>query len=340
MEDASQPSDHQGAHPVERKGPARHLRASAGVLMPRFREIYGELIDTKTVIIAAALERPPDPALYQRIRARLRRAVGPRGEEGERASLREHQVYNDFRYAVTALIDEQMIYLKVAPNEPWSGAKTWSEKLLEEEFFGSFRAGTKVFDDIDRLLTGENHETLAVEQARIYLLILGLGFRGGLRQREPHDELRGDAHRRDDDLPGYARRLAGFINGGTAKAALPRTVHHGRTVMGPGRKRLLLPSARNWFWGLSAGIMVWLVGSTMIWMYHTSAISSLTRNIERLHKDPERDNLIESVRQDPGNPSKGRCETDQLCGDNGGQCGVAGDERSKTLREICCPKAK
>ncbi len=177
------------------------------LLLAQFREFYEEVVRWKRLASREA-EALPVPvlavvgggetairqggspvgvmpsAIWQALLGLLNRQEAEvRRTGGEYASA----LYRRTQYVMAALADETFLYLD------WPGRDAWRANLLEFKLFQSYRAGEEVFHRIDALL--RTRDPADLELARIYLLALGLGFRGSLRG--PEGEARIDAYRRE-----------------------------------------------------------------------------------------------------------------------------------------------
>jgi type VI secretion system protein ImpK len=77
------------------------------------------------------------------------------------------------QYLMVSLVDEVFI------NLDWQGASFWKESTLEARLFFTQVSGEVIFNRIDDLLRLNNQSKK--ELGCLYLMILGLGFRGGYR---------------------------------------------------------------------------------------------------------------------------------------------------------------
>lgn len=100
----------------------------------------------------------------------------------QRGGERGGQLYRELKYLMVALADEFFLHLL-----PWDGQKLWHQHLLEPQLFNSQAAGQKVFDHIDTLLKQRDPTTL--ELARLYLIVLALGFQGRYRDNDKNVQL-------------------------------------------------------------------------------------------------------------------------------------------------------
>src|SRR5204863_4757031 len=144
-------------------------------LIDKFQQFYGEVLRLRGRVAegswvfqgdAAASEPRESPSgVWRKLVGLLERQSLDAGREGGDFGL---EVYRRAQYAMAALADEIFI------NLDWVGRDAWREHLLEARLFGSHRAGEELFERIDNLL--RDHDSLYGELARIYLMVLALGF--------------------------------------------------------------------------------------------------------------------------------------------------------------------
>lgn len=158
--------------------------------------------------------------------------------------------YQDALYAMVAFADE--IFLNV----PWIGQKNWENNLLESRFFQTQIAGELLFKKIDDLIA--SNDPLRADLAVIYLLILGLGFKGKFRDEDANL----------DQLALYRQQLYIMVN------------RHPSTLYEPGREHLIqdcyehvldstiskgLPEIRMWLFTFMGILGIYLFTSTLLW---------------------------------------------------------------------------
>lgn len=158
--------------------------------------------------------------------------------------------FQDALYAMVALADE--IFL----NLPWNGQKQWENNLLESRFFQTQIAGELIFEKIEELVS--TNDPMRADLAIVYLLILGLGFKGRYRAEDANPE----------KLNLYRQQLYTMIN------------RHPSTLFEPGRAHLIescydhvldsiiskgLPEIRMWLYTFFGIIGVYLFASTVLW---------------------------------------------------------------------------
>lgn len=167
-------------------------------------------------------------------------------------------LYNEALYVMAALADEVFLH-----DVNWPEKQAYRSVLVESLMFKSHVAGEQVFAHLDRLL--DTRDPLHGELATIYLLALSLGFRGKYRRG-------GDPGR----LAHYRRRLFQFIMHRSAdlnSEALRLSVSAYDHTLREGGGLRLRP-LRKWLMGLAAALLLVLVASHGIWMYHTAGVQS------------------------------------------------------------------
>lgn len=173
-------------------------------------------------------------------------AIGSTLQVGEFAT----SSYQDALYAMVAFADEVFL------NIPWAGQKQWEDNLLESRFFQTQIAGELLFQKIEELIS--TNDPMRADLAIIYLLILGLGFKGRFRGEDEDRER----------LSLYRRQLYIMIN------------RHPSTLYDPGRHHLVqdcyehvldstlskgLPEIRMWLLTFMGILGVYLFASTVLW---------------------------------------------------------------------------
>lgn len=239
-------------------------------LIDKFQQFYGEVLRLRGRVAegswvfqgeAGANEPRESPSgVWRKLVGLLERQSLDAGREGGDFGL---EIYRRAQYAMAALADEIFI------NLDWPGRDVWREHLLEAKLFGSHRAGEELFERIDALL--RDHDALYGELARIYLMVLALGFQGKFRGRSDGDE----------ELDSYRRRLFRFIY-----ARDPEVVRGTERVMPQAYSTTLdeasvtrLPYLKPWIWALVLIVVVWVAGSHLLWRHAVSDLEPLVDDI-------------------------------------------------------------
>jgi len=242
-------------------------------LIDKFQQFHAELIRLRTRVAAgawvfqndegifgesAAKESPT--AVWRRLSSLLERQALEAGTQGGDFAL---ELYRRAQYAMAALADELFLHVD------WVGRDSWREHLLETKFFGSHRAGEELFERIEALL--RDRDSLFTELARVYLVVLGLGFQGKYRGNPDAEET----------IAIYRRRLYRFVFNRD-----PLTLRGDQYVVPQAYAATLdeavtteLPYLRPWFWAIAASIALWLGGSYAIWRYSTAQLAPIVARI-------------------------------------------------------------
>lgn len=227
-------------------------------LLDQFREFYREVVRLKRGVALdtwvyegeeegepAASERSPT-AVWQRLLTLLeRQALVARRRGGDFGE----GFYRDAQYLMAALADEVFLHLD------WRGSESWSSNLLESKLFQTHHAGEAVFARLDKVLAGR--DPVHVDLAKVYLLMLGLGFQG--KFRGTHDGAYRIAEYRQEILEFVSEREPQFRDG--VRQLFPEA-YASTLEQGSGER---LPHLRRWIWTAAAVAAVWLLVSSWLW---------------------------------------------------------------------------
>ncbi|MDR3518956.1 MAG: DotU family type IV/VI secretion system protein [Azospirillaceae bacterium] len=245
---------------------------TAGDAEPVVAGLPAFLADTLAPTRAAArsaaadpLSVPPDPEiLLRRLQDYIEMQAAQFGRTATDLLLGQ---YREVQYAMAALADDLFIH-----EVEWNGGDIWRSAPLEQAMFRTRLAGERVFDRIDALLASNDRRL--VQLAAVYLLLLGLGFKG--RNRVPGGDI---------ELHSYSARLFEFVSGREAEFESGR-LEPGRTLMpaayahtlndGPTRG-----AGRGIRWPLviTGLVVVWLLAGQSVWWAATADISSATDQV-------------------------------------------------------------
>jgi type VI secretion system protein ImpK len=169
-------------------------------------------------------------------------------------------------YVMAAIADEFFL------NMEWNGKQYWEENMLEQRHFGSQIAGERIFSRIDNLLL--EHEPLSTQKAEIYLKALALGFKGKYRCAD--DEQLG--------IDQYRNRLFEFIQKTDKSLFLigHRLFQKEYTCTIPTIHRKLLPDASIINYMCAFFVFMFLVFSSIVWMFETRDIQRLLMEISAI----------------------------------------------------------
>lgn len=229
-------------------------------LIDRFQAFYREVLDVEQRLGTSSISpREARDALKLHLERQELAVERETGDYGADQFVRA-------KYAMAALADEILL-------RPGSPARdTWMNELLESELFRTRCAGEKVFRDIDAL-QGERRGD-AEELARVYLAVLGLGFRGTFAA-EPEATA-------EQKIEPYRRKLYRLIFGhepaveqlDAAKivpGAYASTLEHG--------EQSELPYLRPWVLALAILVLFWIAAAHGLWRTSVAGIEPFVDEI-------------------------------------------------------------
>lgn len=170
--------------------------------------------------------------------------------------------YREAQYAMAALADDLFIH-----DVEWNGREVWRSALLEQALFRTRLAGERVFDRMEALLASNDRRLSQL--AAVYLLLLGLGFKGRYREPGGAVQLRSMSARLFEFIAGRESELApGLLPAG--RTLIPSAYAHTLT---DGQMRTLARGVR-WPVVLAALAGAWLVVGQAMWWVTTANLSS------------------------------------------------------------------
>jgi type VI secretion system protein ImpK len=224
-------------------------------LVAEFRTFYAELLRLRGEIDAATL--PPTPLEPARPSFMPDAEIVARQLQSVLARQLARGIEPEACYAMAALADDIFLH-----DVDWPNHSSWRDMLLEYRMFQSHIAGEEVFSRIERLLRERRPSQIAM--AKLYLLVLQQGFRGGLR--ETADPMR---------LQDFAARLFAFVYHqdaapfGEDRVLMPQALSH--TIAGPRLAPLRFGGRGAWI--TTASVVAILLTAEIVWM---TAISGIT----------------------------------------------------------------
>jgi type VI secretion system protein ImpK len=251
-------------------------------LIDKFQEFHLELVRLKARVTSggmtlqgdesrsgdsAAKESPS--AVWRRLSSLLDRQRADAGTQGGDFG---RELYDRAQYAMAALADDYFL------NLDWAGRDNWRNQSLEAKFFNSHRAGEALFERVEELL--KDRDLLRLELARIYLMVLGLGFLGKYRDRP-------DAEER---IAVYRHRIYHFIFNQD-----PVTLRGDVAVVPQAYSATLdeavsteLPYLRPWIWATAGALLLWLGGTYAVWRVAVGALTPAMTSISKV-EDQEKE---------------------------------------------------
>ena len=175
--------------------------------------------------------------------------------------------YNEAQFVMAALADEIFLHID------WPGKKYWENNLIESRLYNTHLAGETFFKRLDEFL--KLRDPSRSDIAMIYLLALGLGFKG--KYRGPADK---------GKIAGYKRELFIFIN------HRDPTLFNLNAHMFPdaylhtleGGSVQYLNDWRPWVIIFLSILAAMIITSIAVWSYNTSKTNELMNSIFLLTK--------------------------------------------------------
>lgn len=166
--------------------------------------------------------------------------------------------YHEAQFIMASLADEIFLHMD------WKGRDFWEDHSLEKQLYGTHTAGETFFDGLDRYL--KIRDPSRKDIGMLYLLTLGLGFKGKFRRKDPKGML--ENYRKELYIAIYhkdPRPLTGETH--ILKAPYLHTLGNGKVTYHK--------DFRPWTMLLTGGLALFLIAS--FWVWHTS--TSEIRNI-------------------------------------------------------------
>jgi type VI secretion system protein ImpK len=174
------------------------------------------------------------------------------------------EFYKEAQYLMAALADDIFLHTD------WAGKEEWQSNLLEYKLFGTYVAGDRFFDDVEKLLKAR--DSSYTEMAVIYFMVLSLGFKGKFWDKDD-----------DGQIEGFRRQLFAFIFKNNPKLLddkrilLPQVYEH--TQREDTGKRL--PYMGRWLGLIAAMVVLLLMASHIIWNY---SVGDLVETADTINK--------------------------------------------------------
>jgi type VI secretion system protein ImpK len=172
--------------------------------------------------------------------------------------------YREAQYIMVSLADETFINLN------WHGKEEWEDNLLESLIYNTQDAGDKFFENLDHFL--ENTGAQGVDMASLYLISLGLGFKGKYRGTETEKE-----------IFSYKEKLYRWITSEDPELLENRAHLFPQTYENiiTDRQGTRMPNSRPWWVALSVIALFFVGASSLIWFGHMRSFSPLVTTLEK-----------------------------------------------------------
>ena len=199
-------------------------------------------------------------AVWRRLLTILERQALDAGREGGDFAL---ELYRRAQFAMAALADEVFL------NLDWPGREKWREDLLEAKLFGTRRAGEEVFERIEEIL--RDRDTVYTELARVYLMVLALGFQGKYRGEKDAEQ----------EIAAVRRRLFRFVFNREPQVVRgnERIVPQAYASTRDERRSVELPYLKPWIAGMVLVIVLWVAAAHALWLAEVSQLEPLVNEI-------------------------------------------------------------
>lgn len=171
--------------------------------------------------------------------------------------------YKEAQYAMAALTDELFLTLP-----GFTGKEFWAENLLEKRLYGTYNSGEKFFEKLDNFL--EERDPTRKDIAEVYLLCLGVGFKG---------KFQGMPDQRQLDF--YRRELYIFINHEEPQLyngddrLMPQAYSHTLNEGEAGR----FQDVKFWTGAFASVFGILLLTSFVMWQSATSDVEGMAEDI-------------------------------------------------------------
>ena len=175
--------------------------------------------------------------------------------------------YRETQFVMVALADEIFLNIK------WEGRSHWEDNLIESQLFGTHTAGEMLFQKLENFL--QERDTVRTDVAYVYLMALGLGFRG--KYRGIDDQGRLNVYKRALYKFIYHRESTLFE--GDAKICPEAYIHVATHSEG---KRL--HDFRPWFFAFGLIILGLLFISYTLWFQETAPLEKTLSQIFETHE--------------------------------------------------------
>lgn len=171
--------------------------------------------------------------------------------------------FDEAKYIMVSLADEVFLSFD------WFGHDFWRENMLESQLFKTQVAGEQIFKRIDDLIS--QHDPMRANVASIYLLVLGLGFKGKFRDQNDNGKI---AYYRDQLFQVIYHHPNGLFHGG--RNYIIKECYEHTITMNNSKK---LPDVRRWIIIFIAVFAVFLSVSSILWYLSIRDLGQGVNNI-------------------------------------------------------------
>ncbi len=162
--------------------------------------------------------------------------------------------YSEYQYAMISLTDE--VFLR-KNNEI---SDFWQDNTLEYNFYGTRSSGTIIFEKIEKIIN--ENDVFHSELAYVYLIVLGLGFKGKYQIIKAEDKTKY-----------YQKELYRIFNNSDKYIEKSELCFSNSLNIPKNIKEIFLPDIKKWYFYIFITIVVYLVISSTLWIFLTSKLT-------------------------------------------------------------------
>ncbi|QEK38862.1 DotU family type IV/VI secretion system protein [Candidatus Nesciobacter abundans] len=229
-------------------------------LLKHFQNYYIEVLKFKE---QALIE--PEKINQEEIKNVLIRLLKDQKELFDNEGSLMSNAYEEYSYICCAFADEIFI------NVNWNQKKEWQKSLMEQKFFSTYYAGSKIFENINSFLKRNSHNKY--ELGSIYITLLGSGFRGQYRSINDN----GTIHKLKQDLFDFVNKTSyDYLSD---EHLFPQAEKHNMI----GRPRNTYKNTRRIISIMTMGILIYIGSTYILWNYFTHDINSAISKTSEMH---------------------------------------------------------
>jgi len=246
----------------------RHEKLIKSLILKDFKTFYEEVVMLKASALSGEFlstseDGKEGESLSKKIHDRLYNLL-----DSQYQYIEKHgggyaaRYYREAQYIMVGLADEIFINLK------WVGQDEWENNLLESKIFNSQVAGEKLFKNLDQFLSVRDSANADI--GVLYLLALGLGFKGRYRDIDSKGALK---KYRDQLFSRLMQDSPAVLDG--VSELFPQAYQH--TI--DQRDAMKMPMTRNWVMGLCGVVVAFIILSQIVWVTETNDMENIVDQV-------------------------------------------------------------
>tara|TARA_R110002050_G_scaffold847_4_gene5977 strand:+ start:59724 stop:60488 length:765 start_codon:yes stop_codon:yes gene_type:complete len=246
----------------------RHEKLIKSLILKDFKTFYEEIVMLKASALSGEFltsseDGKDGESLAKKIHSRLYKLLDAQYQYVEKhGGGYAARYYREAQYIMVALADETFINLK------WVGQDEWENNLLESKIFNSQVAGEKIFKNLNHFLS--MRDSANADIGVMYLLALGLGFKGRYRDGDEKGALK----KCRTQLFTHLMQDSPAVLEGVSEL-FPQAYQH--TI--DQRDAANMPVTKNWVMGLCGAFAVFLILSQVVWTTETNDMENLVDQV-------------------------------------------------------------